>query len=276
MIQSHAMASVGLPWLYLGSGMKRILLVMLGAGLWIAVQGCAGSKPEDEMDFETRFNKGKEYLEKKKYVQAQEEFNYVVLSGSHTEWGDDAMFYLGESYFKNKEYLLAISEFDRLTRRMMFSPYVEKARWRICQSYYEESPEYYLDQTNTQKAIEKIQEFLDDYPDSEYIDEANEMMIKLRNKLGRKVYETGILYIKLGVYDSAINSFEDVLKSYYDTDYVPQSYLGLITAYCHMKDVDKARDIFTVHEKELKDSQLFEKAETAIQKCERQIQKAKS
>ncbi|NOZ75004.1 MAG: outer membrane protein assembly factor BamD [FCB group bacterium] len=255
--------------------MKRIILIILGGLFFLTVFSCAGSKPEDEMDFEARFKKGMEYFNKKKYVQAQDEFNYVVLSGSHTEWGDDAMFYLGESYFNNEEYILAISEYDRLTRRMMFSPFVEKARWRICQSYFEESPEYYLDQTSTNKAIEKIQEFLDDYPDSKFTDEANEMMKKLRNKLGRKAYETGILYIKLGVYDSAIDAFNEVLKSYYDTEYLSKSYLGLIIAYCELRDIEKAREIYVQYEQNLKDAELIDKADTAMKKCERRLQKAK-
>lgn len=255
--------------------MKQILFILYSGIFLLAISGCAGSKPEDEMDFEARFKKGMEYFNKKKYLQAQEEFNYVVLSGSHTEWGDDAMFYLGESYYYNEEYLLAISEYDRLTRRMMFSPFVEKARWRICQSYFEESPEYYLDQTNTNKAIDKIQEFLDDYPDSEFTGEANEMMKKLRNKLGRKVYETGILYIKLGVYDSAVDAFNEVLKSYYDTEYLSRSYLGLITAYCELKDLDQARNIYNQYEQNLKEANLIEKADTAMKRCERRLQKAK-
>ncbi len=225
------------------------------------------------MDYEARFNKGMKYLKDKKYIKAEDEFNYVVLTGSHTEWGDDALFYLGEAYYGNEEYLLAISEYDQLTRRMTFSPFVEKARWRMCQSYFKLSPKYYLDQGNTQKAIEKTQEFLDDYPESDYVDAANDIMIKLRNKLGEKSYQTGILYIKLGIYDSAVDAFENVLKSYYDTDYISESYLGLITAYCHLQNLDKAKELYSEYESDLKDAKLLAKADAEIHKCEKRIEK---
>ncbi|RMF10110.1 MAG: outer membrane protein assembly factor BamD [Candidatus Neomarinimicrobiota bacterium] len=256
--------------------MKRLGWVLTTGIMVLLWTGCAGSKPENEMDFEARFKKGMEYFEKKKYVQAQEEFNYVVLSGSHTEWGDDAMFYLGESYFLNKEYLLAINEYDRLTRRMMFSPFIEQARWRICESYFKLSPEYYLDQENTHKAIDKIQEFLDDYPQSEYTEQANQMMIDLRNKLGRKVYETGILYIKLGAYDSALQAFQEVLKTYYDTEYVSRSYLGMMDAYCHMKQLEEARSVYESHSQELKDAALDQRALSLLDKWERKLNKSRS
>ncbi|MDP6134134.1 MAG: tetratricopeptide repeat protein, partial [Candidatus Marinimicrobia bacterium] len=82
---------------------------------WII--GCAGSSPKDDRDFESQFKKAKTLLEKKKYIRAQEEFHLLVLKASHTDIGDDALFYLGESYFLNKEYPLAISQYDRLIRK---------------------------------------------------------------------------------------------------------------------------------------------------------------
>ena len=64
--------------------------------------------------------------------------------------------------------MLAVAEYDRLTRRMPFSQYVESARYRICQSYVTLSPKYFRDQTYSEKALEKLQEFIDDYPNSKH------------------------------------------------------------------------------------------------------------
>ena len=72
-------------------------------------------------DLQVQFDRAMNYLEKKRYLRAQEEFNSVAIRGLHTDLGDDAQFYLGESYFLNKEYILAIPEYDRLIRRMGFS-----------------------------------------------------------------------------------------------------------------------------------------------------------
>ena len=86
----------------------------------------------------------------------------VLILGSGSEYGDDAQYYLGESYFFNKEYILAIAEYEKLTRKMGFSPFVEKARFKICEAYRIESPSYYHDQNYTEKALSRYQEFLDD------------------------------------------------------------------------------------------------------------------
>ena len=51
------------------------------------------------------------------------------------------------------------------------------------------SPVYSLDQTDTFKAIDKLQSFIDAYPNSEYLAEANETVKVLREKIEKKVFE---------------------------------------------------------------------------------------
>ena len=73
---------------------------------------CSSSTTRRDIDYNTEFENGKKELAKKKYIKAQDHFNAVVIGASHTELGDDAMYYLGESYFLSKnEYLLAIAEY---------------------------------------------------------------------------------------------------------------------------------------------------------------------
>ena len=151
----------------------------------IIFYGCSSNKFIRDIDYDAEFEKGKLALSNKKYVRAQDHFNTVVIGASHTELGDDALFYLGETYYYMGDRLLAIAEYDRLIRRMSFSPYVEKARYRICESYVILSPKYFRDQTYSEKAIEKLQEFIDDYPNSDKREEAQNNIKILRNKLSR-------------------------------------------------------------------------------------------
>ena len=172
--------------------LMRIAVVFLLC-LILAFNGCAGNRSIRDIDYETEFEKGKAEFNKKKYVKAQLLFNTVVIGASHTELGDDALFYLGESHYFAKEYILAIAEYDRLIRRMPFSPFVEQARYRIAKSYVILSPKYFRDQTYADKALGKLQEFIDDYPLSDRISEAEIDIRELRNKMSYKAYETGIL-----------------------------------------------------------------------------------
>lgn len=227
---------------------------------------CASLKPGDAGDIDLQYEKAMKLLDKKKYLRAQEEFNNLVIRGTHTDLGDDSQFYLAESYFLNKEYLLAIAEYDRLIRRMGFSPYVEKARWRVCESYVKESPKYYKDQSNTSKALSKLQEFIDDYPNSEFKEEANGQILELRNKLAQKEYATGILYIKMEEYPSAIISFESLINNYYDTDILEKGHIGMIRCYSLMDEYKKAETYYNNHSSEIISNDLKQTALKYINK----------
>jgi len=228
---------------------------------------CASFKSNELVDIDVQFEKAKILLDKKKYLRAQEEFNDLVIRGTHSDLGDDSQFYLAESYFLNKEYLLAVAEYDRLIRRMGFSPYVEKSRWRVCQSYVKESPKYYKDQTNTQKALSKLQEFIDDYPNSEFKEEANTQISELRNKLAYKEYATGVLYIKMEEYQSAIMSFEFLIDNYYDTEVLEKGHVGIIRCYSLMDEFNKAESYYNDHSSAILSNDLKETAQAYIQKA---------
>jgi len=60
------------------------------------------------------------------------------------------------------------------------------------------SPSYTLDQTDTDKALDKLQNFINTYPDSEFMPEANAMAKELTTKKERKAYEIAKQYTRLG------------------------------------------------------------------------------
>ena len=191
--------------------MKLLLINLLALGFLITA--CSNKSSIRDIDYDLEFEKGKTALSKKKFVRAQEHFNTVVIGASHTELGDDALFFLGESHFyAKKEELLAIAEYDRLIRRMPFSPYIERARYRICEAYVRMSPKYYRDQTFSEKALEKLQEYIDDYPNSDNRIKAQEVILVLREKLSKKAYNSGLLYMKMEEYSAALLGFEKVIN----------------------------------------------------------------
>ena len=241
--------------------MKKRYFIILFTSLIIT--SCSSTKPE-EVDLQKQFDRATNYLEKKRYMRAQEEFNSVAIRGLHTDLGDDAQFYLGESYFLNKEYILAITEYDRLIRRMGFSEYVQKARWRICQCYVEQSPKYYHEQSSTERALSKLQEFLDDYPNTEFHEEALTTITNMRNKLATKLYESGRLYVKMEEYASAIITYEDLLANYYDTELVDDAHLQIVKCHALAGEIEKAVDYLANNRKQFSNDDQLAEAEKFI------------
>jgi len=216
--------------------MKRIYLFLF------IIVGCSSTLPDDSLSLVEHLKIGMDYLDEEKYVKAQDEFKFVLSRGTGTDYGDDAQFFLAEAYFLNDQFLLSITEYENLTRKMAFSPFFEKSRFRICEAYRIESPDYYNDQSYTEKALERYVEFLDDFPDSEYSQTVTESMSILRNKLAKKLYETGILYLKMDEFEPARMSFNNALDQYYDTDIIDQIHVGIIKSFVQEKNIDQAKE----------------------------------
>ena len=208
----------------------------------IFLSSCGISNPfDDNIPYKTRFDDGLAFFEEEKYVKSSQQFNIIVERASHTDLGDDALFFLAESYFLNEDYDLALIEFEKLVSRMGFSPYIEKSRWRICETLMLLSPNFYHDQDSSLKAITQIQEFLDDFPNSEYSKDADKLINELRTRLAEKNMETGKLYIKLKAYDSAMTSYEVVVNEYYDTKFFNDANMEIIRCLILLNKSDEAK-----------------------------------
>lgn len=242
------------------------LLAVAGCMVWYS---CAGSRADGKgEDVGSHFDRGMEFYEKGKYVRAKEIFENVLIRGRHTDLGDDAQFYLAQSYFRNKEYLMAISEYERLVRQMSYSPYVEESRFRICESYASLSPEYYHDQAYTVRAIERFQEFIEDYPNSEYREQSVESIRTLRAKMAEKLYESAILYVKMEEYASAILYLEQLLESYYDTEIADHARVKMVQAYVQAGEKDEAVSFLNENETRFSDDTLLKEARGIIDAAE--------
>ena len=206
----------------------------------VIIVGCSSSLPDESIPLADHLKIGMDLLDQEKFVKAQDEFKFILSRGTGTDYGDDAQFFLAESYFLNQEYMLSIQEYENLTRKMAFSPYFEKARFRICEAYRIESPNYYNDQLYTEKALERYREFLEDFPESEHSKVVTESMDVLRNKLAKKIYETGILYMKMDEFEPARMSFNAVIDQYYDTEIIEKVHFEVIKSYVKEGSVKKA------------------------------------
>ena len=78
-------------------------------------------------------------------------------------------------------------------------------------SYFMLSPLYTLDQDDTYNGIDKLQVFIDRFPNSEYVPDALELMGELQNKLEEKDFEISKQYYTIRDYNSAIKSLENFI-----------------------------------------------------------------
>jgi len=202
----------------------------VGGLIIVCLAGCAANKLKPMPDFDQYFRDGVQDFNKRKWDKAIDKFTLVIINTPGGEFADDAQFYLGECYFGRKEYLLAISEYHQLIDRYAWSEYVEQAAYKIALSEFKASPRYQLEQDNSIKSLQSFQDFIDTYPKSQYIPDAEQKINEIRSKLARKLFESGRLYRKLQEWHAAIVYLDKVQELYYDTEWADKARLE--KAYC--------------------------------------------
>ena len=81
------------------------------------------------------------------------------------------------------------------------------------------SPRFSLDQEDTFTAIQKLQAIINTFPDSEYTEEANQMILELQTKLEKKDFEISKQYYTIRDYKAAVKSLDNFIASFPGTKF---------------------------------------------------------
>lgn len=200
--------------------MQRISVYILTVVAALSIVSCSDyNKILKGNDYELKYKTAVELSNEGDCYRALPLFDELMTYYRMTEKGEDVYYYYANTHYCLKDYYLASYYFKRFTKHFPSSPRKEECAYMSALCTKKSSPAYNLDPTDTRNAIDELQLFMDQYPESELVDTCNVMIDELRGKLERKSYEQGKLYFKMDKYKSAVISFEVTLQSYPDTEY---------------------------------------------------------
>lgn len=185
--------------------------------------GCSSYNIKPDMTAEQRLALAKTMFKNEDYREAKTQFKILTLNNPGATFTDEAQFLLAECHFREKEFILAADEYARLMRLYPQSRWVDDAQFRVGLCDYRLSPKAALDQKYTLQAVAHFQRFLEDFPNSDLVPEAEKMLLECRTKLAKKEFKSGELYRKFSDYYAALVYFDSVLGSYYDTEWAEPS-----------------------------------------------------
>ncbi len=132
----------------------------------------------------------------------------------------EKMFYqYSQSLYKTKQFYLAGYQFESFASSYPKSEKMEEASFLGAKCFTKLSPSYSLDQTDTYKAIDKLQAFIDRYPESTYLSEANAMVKVLREKLEKKFFEIAKQYNSIADYKASLIALDNFIINFPGTPY---------------------------------------------------------
>jgi len=179
-------------------------------------------KIQKSEDWRVKYEGGINYYNKKDYYRAAMLFEEIRPIVRGLPEGEKIEFYLAYCQYYEKTYLLASNQFKTFYETYGRSPLVQEAYFMYAYSLYVASPDANLDQKSSIEAMNAMQNFLNQYPDSEYQSKATEVITVCQTKLERKGYENAKQYLKLRMYQAAIIAFDNFKKNFPDSGYLEE------------------------------------------------------
>ena len=183
-------------------------------------------------DVSVKFEMATKLYDEGKYAKAIRLFEEIAPAYRGKPQAEKMFYMFSQSYYKTHQYYLAGYQFESFASSYPKSEKVEEAAFLGAKSYSKLSPVYSLDQTDTTKAINKLQEFSDVYPNSVYLEEANADLKKLTDKIEKKVFENAKQYNTISDYKSALVALDNFISDYPGTIYKEEAlYYKLDSSY---------------------------------------------
>ena len=168
----------------------------------------------------------KKYYAKKDFIRAQPLLEELLGLYFGKPEREEIYYLYAYSYFGNGEFLLAGYHFNNFAQTYALSPKREETVYMSSVCKYKKSMPFELDQSQTKGAINSLQAFINQYPNSQYVADCNDKIDQLRSRVLEKIYRNAKLYHSLGYYKSAMVACSNAVEDY--PDMINRSELGFL------------------------------------------------
>ena len=238
-------------------------------------------------DVKAKYDLAQKYYEAEDFKRANRLYEQIAPKYVGKPQGERVMFFFANTYYESEDYNMAGYQFERFLKSYPKSEKVPEAAFLGAKSYYELSPNYSLDQTDTDKALLKLQIFINTYPNSEYFVQANAMAKELTTKKERKAFEIARQFNTIGEFDftfltPALAAFDNFVSDnagsiyreaalYYKFDSATRLALNSFERR-KIERLEEAKTAYAVLKKQYPETDYAKKADNLLKKIEKEIQ----
>lgn len=192
--------------------MRKIVYIFLASLLMTSCNDF--QKAMKSEDIAVKYKLGEELFDAGNYKKANRLFEQIVPKYRGKPQAQKLIYMHAMCFYKLGQYYISGYRFENFVKSYPQSEKAEEAAFLGAKSYYKESPIFSKDVEETTKAIEKVQLFVNSYPDSKYLEEANELVKELDFKLEKKAFEIAKQYNHIYDYKASIKSFNNFLLDF--------------------------------------------------------------
>lgn len=178
---------------------------------------------EKSEDWRVKYEAGHNYFDKKDYYRASVLFEQILPIVRGLPEGEKVEFNLAYCQYHEKLYLLASDQFKTFYETYGRSSLAEEANFMYAYCLYASSPDSNKDQQSSIEAMNAMQNFLNRYPGSQFMNQAIDVITVSQQKLEKKGFDNAKQYLRLKMYAAAIISLDNFKKNYPDSKYLEEA-----------------------------------------------------
>ena len=237
-----------------GSAGMVVARAALLVGLGVALAGCdtlsalnpfGGERYKmeivPEVPAEQLYNQGLARLESRDFDGAAKRFGDLDKQYPYSDWSRRGLIMQTYAHYEGQQYEDAINSARRYLQLHPSSKDAAYAQYLMAMSHYNQIPDVTRDQERAERALLALQELVDRYPKSEYVEDARFKMQVARDQLAGKEMDIGRFYLRERNYTGAINRFRTVVGRYQTTRHVEEALMRLSEAYLALGIVPEAQ-----------------------------------
>lgn len=250
------------------AGLLSLALIGIGFG----VTACQSDKDIDitKLGFESEspemlYNQGLANMKAGNMVEASRKFDSIERQNPFTEWGRKALVMSTFAKYRMGRNDDAIATGNRYLNQYPRSQDSAYVQYLVGLSYSKQVADVTQDQKAARNTIDAMTKVVNDYPDSEYVEDAQAKIRFARDQLAGKEMQIGRYYLERKEYLAAIQRFRTVVEQYSNTNQVEEALARLTETYYRMGIVEEAQTAAAVLGRNYPDSQWYDDSYKLLQ-----------
>ncbi|MBR0555095.1 outer membrane protein assembly factor BamD [Ciceribacter sp. L1K23] len=239
-----------------------VCVLMTGPGVLLA-----GCQTDPDIDItklavetdppEVLYNQGLANMKAGNMTEAGRKFEAVDRQHPFSEWSQKALVMTTYVKYRTSRYTEAISSGNRYMALYPKSDDAAYVQYLIGLSNWRQIASVTQDQKPSVRTIEAMQKVVENWPDSEYVPDAQAKIRFARDQLAGKEMQVGRYYLERKEYLAAISRFRKVVEDYSNTNQIEEALARLVEAYYAMGVTQEAQTAAAVLGHNYPDSQWY-------------------
>lgn len=223
-----------------GGAMKRLLGGSSDSAPKSEALAPDASTPDDAAVAEL-YNDGLANITSGNYRTAGKKFAEVERRHPYSKWATKAILMQAFASYQNNDFDDSINSSKRFISLHPGHKDAPYAYYLSALAEFEQVQNVQRDQSQTERALESLEEVARRYPDSKYAADAQKKALLARDRLAGKEMEVGRYYMERGSYLAGINRFKKVVTDYQTTSHAPEALYRLTEGYAALGVVSEAQ-----------------------------------